>query len=80
MQKGPYDDGRGRRDRYLPDGTKVDHYNNPIPSTPVAVDVKVPVREITIGTVIVTTAVVAYYVVRTAARFVLPWTNLVPAP
>jgi hypothetical protein len=30
------DQGNGTRDRYLPDGTKVDHHNNPIPrqSTP----------------------------------------------
>ena len=32
-EEGHYDvdDGKGNRTRYLPDGTKVDHNNNPIP-------------------------------------------------
>jgi RHS repeat-associated protein len=77
-QKGhwDYNDGKGNRTRYLPDGTKVDHNNYPIPR---GHRIDLPNASPTpTTTVVVTTVVVIYLIVRTVSRIVFPWSNLVP--
>ncbi len=70
------DNGVGKRDRYLPDGTKVDHWNNPIPRSVVS-----PSRQqVQNAAKAVSWGIVIYLTVRTILRIVVPATNLVPAP
>ena len=60
------DDGNRNRNRYLPDGTKVDHNNKPIPFGPI-------VKVATVATII-------YWIVSEGSRILFPPRNLIPVP
>jgi len=63
------DDGNRNRTRYLPDGTKVDHNNRPIPFSILG-------RVAAYGTA----AVVTYWIISEGSRILFPVRNLVPVP
>jgi RHS repeat-associated protein len=72
------DDGNRNRTRYLPDGTIVDHNNNPIPMTSMWDSVKnlLPGAVVSAGTA----AIVTYIIVSEGSRILFPPRNLVPVP
>ncbi len=71
------DDGRGSRNRYLPDGTKVDHINRPIPAVGLWDRIKsIPPQPVVAAG---TAAVIIYIIVSEGSRLYLP-RNVVPIP
>jgi RHS repeat-associated protein len=63
------DDGTGTRDRFLPDGTLVDHNNNPVPNP-----FSLQAIRLTGG------AGIVYWIISESSRFLFPPRNLIPIP